>query len=529
MDSITDHSSDQLRSVSPESCVDESAQSGVPSRTAEYLSTKERITATRATNATVSPPELASVSRKGSKKVARAVSPASNCAPTAPQVYIRNTEEISALRGLQSHLRENRSVCPPNTRMTDFNRKTLIFVHNFVPKTDKSISPDWFFTLGETGKPNQNSWIMPFNVLGKGMRRYQPDTFSDDDSAVRSIIDKVILSNRMLFDGKYDWCSERTGDLKSYKDLCQLTDPIVKKFHENLCKKITDDCGDYRVILLGDHAWDACKKWFPSDKILNEGAIPHGSYIKNNYHYKWQRNAFASTLDLGAAFLSGTAPSPIDNDTMNTLLHVGRQKKIPGTSTRESRKRARIETPEETAAKSEAVKKKREEQEAAKLEAKKKREEQEAEKLAVKKKKREEQEAEKRRKEEKKEEVKFSIYCSHVDEKGKRCNTPARCNGVCHKHGEKCSHIDEKGKRCNTPAVCRGVCHNHGKKDRSARQVGEKCSHVDEKGKRCNTPARCRGVCHKHGEKCSHIDEKGKRCNTPAVCRGVCIKHAAKV
>ena len=123
MNSNTDHSSDQLRSVSPESCVDESAQSGTLSRTAKYLSTKERITAFCATNATVSPPELASVSRKGSKKVARAVSPASISAPPAPQVYIRNTEEISALRGLQSHLRSNRSVCPPNTRMTASNRR----------------------------------------------------------------------------------------------------------------------------------------------------------------------------------------------------------------------------------------------------------------------------------------------------------------------------------------------------------------------------------------------------------------------
>jgi hypothetical protein len=126
--------------------------------------------------------------------VARAVSPASNSAPTAPQVYIRNTEEISALSGLQSHLRENRSVCPPNTRMIDFNRKILIFVHNFVPTTDKSISPNWFFTLGETGKPNQKSWIMPFNVLGKCLGRYQPDTFSDDDSAVASTVNNVILT-----------------------------------------------------------------------------------------------------------------------------------------------------------------------------------------------------------------------------------------------------------------------------------------------------------------------------------------------
>ncbi len=56
MDSITDRSSDQLRSVYPESCVNESAQSGLPGRTAEYLSTKGGITAKHSANA-VSPQE----------------------------------------------------------------------------------------------------------------------------------------------------------------------------------------------------------------------------------------------------------------------------------------------------------------------------------------------------------------------------------------------------------------------------------------------------------------------------------------
>ena len=242
MDSITDRSSDQLRSVSPESCVDESAQSGLPGRTAEYLSTKGGITAKHAANA-VSPLESA------------AFSPASLSAPTAAQSYIHNMEEMYQLRQLKSHLRENRAVCPPNTRMTSFDGKSIIGVHNFVPSTDKSISPDWYFTLGKTGKPNQSTFIMPFNVLGRCLRRYT-NTFSDDDSAVRSIVDKVFLSNRMLFDGKKDWCSKETGDLKSYKDLCLRTDPIVKNLHESLCRKITADGGDYRVILFGQHAWD---------------------------------------------------------------------------------------------------------------------------------------------------------------------------------------------------------------------------------------------------------------------------------
>ncbi|KAL3785008.1 hypothetical protein ACHAW5_000330 [Stephanodiscus triporus] len=73
-------------------------------------------------------------------------------------------------------------------------------------------------------------------------------------------------------------------------------------------------------------------------------------------------------------------------------------KKIPGTCTRESRKRARIETPEETAEKLAAAKKKREEETAAK---KKRDEEEEAAKLAAKKKREEETAAKKKRDEEK--------------------------------------------------------------------------------------------------------------------------------
>ena len=279
-----------------------------------------------------------------------AFSPASLSAPTAAQSYIHNMEEMYQLRQLKSHLRENRAVCPPNTRMTSFDGKSIIGVHNFVPSTDKSISPDWYFTLGKTGKPNQSTFIMPFNVLGRCLHRYT-NTFSDDDSAVRSIVDKVFLSNRMLFDGKKDWCSKETGDLKSYKDLCLLPDPIVKNFHKNLCRKITADCGDYRVILFGQHAWDSCRDWFPHEMILNREAIPHGCYIRNTYHNRSQWDSFAFTLDLAAAFLSGNKPLPINGDEMDRLLHVGVQANSQRTTTRESRKRARIETPEETAAK----------------------------------------------------------------------------------------------------------------------------------------------------------------------------------
>jgi hypothetical protein len=216
----------------------------------------------------------------------------------------------------------------------------------------------------------------------------------------------------------------------------------MKKFHENLCRKITADGGDYRVVLFGQHASNSCKDWFPQEKILNREAIPHGSYIRNNFPNSTQRDSFAFTLDLAAAFLSGNEPLPINGDKIGELLHVGVQANSQRTTTRESRKRAR-ETPEETVER----KKRKEEKEASKLAERKKREEEEASKMT------------------------FSFSCSHIDEKGKRCKTPAFCRGVCQKHGEKCSHIDEKGERCKTPAFCRGVCCTH----------GEKCSHVDKK------------------------------------------------
>ena len=61
-----------------------------------------------------------------------------------------------------------------------------------------------------------------------------------------------------------------------------------KKFHERLCNKILDEGGDYRVIIFGVHAWDACREWFPREKILNQQNILHGCHIRRNMHYtKW--------------------------------------------------------------------------------------------------------------------------------------------------------------------------------------------------------------------------------------------------
>ena len=64
----------------------------------------------------------------------------------------RSDVSFGILRGLN----ENRTLYPPNSRMSDFKGRILIFVHNFVPTDDVSITPECFFTLGESGKPNQS-------------------------------------------------------------------------------------------------------------------------------------------------------------------------------------------------------------------------------------------------------------------------------------------------------------------------------------------------------------------------------------
>ena len=221
----------------------------------------------------------------------------------------------------------NRTLYPPNSRMSDFKGRILIFVHNFVPTDDVSITPESFFTLGKSGKPNQTSWLMPFRVLGKCMHRYNPGQFIDVDAAVRSTVEQTILTNRMFFGGKKNWCDKRTGNLTSYNDLAQLTNPIGQIFHETLCAKITADGGDYRVIFLGEHLWKGCRDWFNDDKILNLRSIAHGSLIRNNFHNARQRDCFLRTLDAGAAFLSGKSPMPIDDAKKGTLLHIGRLSK----------------------------------------------------------------------------------------------------------------------------------------------------------------------------------------------------------
>ena len=183
------------------------------------------------------------------------------------------------LRGL--NLNKSRTLYPPNSRMSVFKRRILIFVHNFIPTDDVSITPECFFTLGKWGKPNQSSWSTPFCVLGKCMHRYNPGQFIDIDAAVRSTVQQIILTNHiMFFGGIKNWCHKRTGNLTSYNDLAQLTNPIGEIFHEKLCAKITEDGGDYRVIFLGEHEWEGCRDWFYDDKILNLRSIARGSFIQ---------------------------------------------------------------------------------------------------------------------------------------------------------------------------------------------------------------------------------------------------------
>ena len=61
---------------------------------------------------------------------------------------VRSDVLFGILRGLN----ENWLLYPPNSKISDFRRRILIFVHNFVPT---AITPECFFTLRKSGKPNQ--------------------------------------------------------------------------------------------------------------------------------------------------------------------------------------------------------------------------------------------------------------------------------------------------------------------------------------------------------------------------------------
>ena len=101
----------------------------------------------------------------------------SRIARTVSEDYDKGINLAGFVRfGILRGLNENQPLYPPNSRMSDFRRQILIFVHNFVPTDDLSITPESFFTLGKSGKPNQSSWILPFRVLGKCLRRCKTRT-----------------------------------------------------------------------------------------------------------------------------------------------------------------------------------------------------------------------------------------------------------------------------------------------------------------------------------------------------------------
>ena len=75
---------------------------------------------------------------------------------------------------------------------------------------------------------------------------------------------------------------KHTGNIASYNKLALLIDPIYEKFHERRYAKILEEGGNYCIIIIGKHAWDACREWFPEEKILNQRNTPHGSCIRRN-------------------------------------------------------------------------------------------------------------------------------------------------------------------------------------------------------------------------------------------------------
>jgi hypothetical protein len=84
--------------------------------------------------------------------------------------FVRSDSSFCFLKGLNV----NQPLYLANSKMSDFRRRIIIFVHNFVPTDDLLITPKFFFALEKSGKPNQSSWIMPFRVLGKYMCCYNP-------------------------------------------------------------------------------------------------------------------------------------------------------------------------------------------------------------------------------------------------------------------------------------------------------------------------------------------------------------------
>ncbi len=142
----------------------------------------------------------------------------------------------------------------PSTRMLDFKRQIIIFIHNFVPSNDESITSSYFFTLGKTGKPNQASWMMPFHILGKCIQIYNPSKFKDIDSAVKFNVGKTILSNRMFFWDECNWCDKRTVNISSYNKLALLTDLICKNFMRGFVPRFCK----WATTTVCHYSWKTC-------------------------------------------------------------------------------------------------------------------------------------------------------------------------------------------------------------------------------------------------------------------------------
>ena len=95
-------------------------------------------------------PTISAPPRKNTQRVVRTVSSSDSC---SPQSFNENLEEISTVSGYLRYSTEGYAIYPPNTKMNNFNRRIIIFVHNFVPSNDESILPSCFFTLNKRGNP----------------------------------------------------------------------------------------------------------------------------------------------------------------------------------------------------------------------------------------------------------------------------------------------------------------------------------------------------------------------------------------
>ena len=84
----------------------------------------------------------------------------------------------------------------------------------------------------------------------------------------------VLLTNRSFFGGPRDWASNRIT-FASYNELAKKSDPIVKDIHDKQCTRITQDGGDFRVVILDKHAYNECKNWFPKENVINDGIFLH--------------------------------------------------------------------------------------------------------------------------------------------------------------------------------------------------------------------------------------------------------------